>query len=86
MKRRAPDLTIHGVTAEAWAKRFDIEPCTHPCQNCGVPKTSTIPFARGTLRGLMSPPCATCGDEAKTPYCLVRDPKHGDLFSGDLTK
>lgn len=73
-------LVIHGISAEAWARRYDIEPCSAPCQDCGVMRTTTVPFACGQLRGLMAPKCE-CGQEG-VPYCLVRDPRHGDLFTG----
>ncbi len=78
-------LIIHGVSPEAWAKRHDLAPYTRPCQDCGAPKTSSVPFARGQLRGLMAPPCKACGSDARTPYCVVRAAEHGDLFDGDLT-
>lgn len=82
MLNRSRFLTIYGVTAEAWAERHDLESFTHPCPECGADCTTTIPFASGQLRGLMSPPCA-CGNE-RTPYCVVRDAKYGDLFSGGV--
>lgn len=80
----AERLMIHGITAEAWATRYDIEPVTVPCPTCGAPKVTSLPFAQGQLRGLAAPDCA-CGDKGRT-YCLVRDPKHGDLFDGDLSR
>lgn len=76
-------LIAFGVDPVSWAKRFGIEPVTHPCGDCGAPKTSTIPIASRTLRGLASPPCA-CGNEEPTPYCLVAAPGEGDLI-GVLT-
>ena len=79
---RAKFLVIHGVTAEAWINRWDLVPCTYPCSECGRDCTTSIPFAYKTFRGLMAPPCS-CGND-RTPYCLVRDPKYGDLFSGPL--
>lgn len=75
-----PRLVVHGVTAEAWCERWGCEVFTAPCSECGAPCTTTIPFAQGALRGLMSPPCA-CGN-TKTPYGMVRDPAKGDLFTG----
>jgi hypothetical protein len=80
----ACDLTVYGVTAEAWSKRYGMVPFTHPCFKCGAPATTTIPFARGTLRGLRAPLCA-CGHPTP-PYVMVRDAKHGDLLDGDLDK
>src|SRR4051794_14752016 len=71
-------LTIHGITAERWAARYDIEPFEHPCHECGATLRTSIPFAVGQLRGLMAPPCV-CGDQ-NTPYCLVRDARFGDLL------
>lgn len=79
---RAGWLVVRGVTLEAWCKRHDLEPYTRECDTCGQPRTCSIPFAVGQLRGLFSPPCA-CGDAEPTPYCLVRAAKHGDLFGGD---
>ncbi len=76
-----PRLYVHGITAEAWAKRFGIEVFTHPCSDCGRACTVSIPFAQGQLRGLQSPPCV-CGND-KTPFGLVRDPKYGDLLANE---
>jgi hypothetical protein len=73
-------LIVLGADAERWAKRYDIEPFSHPCSECGRMLTTSIPFAEGTLRGLVAPRCA-CGNDL-TPYGAVRDPKFGDLFSG----
>lgn len=77
----APRLVVHGVTVAEWTARYGVEPFTTPCSDCGAPLTASIPFVRGTLRGLIAPRC-TCGND-RTPYVVVRDPKHGDLFSGD---
>ncbi len=75
-----PRLTVvKGITAKAWAKRYGIEIFTHPCSDCGRLATPSIPFAQGQLRGLQAPPCRTCGN-VRTPFGMVRDPKHGDLF------
>lgn len=74
---RSRILIPHGVTAEQWSERYNLEPFTHPCSGCGVERTTTIPFAYGRLRGLIAPECE-CG--ANPPYCVVRDPKHGDLL------
>lgn len=74
-------LLVHGQDPDEWAQRYGIEPFTHPCSRCDAPLTTTIPFACGSLRGLLAPVCS-CGNEL-TPYCVVRDPKHGDLLSGE---
>lgn len=60
--------------------RYGLTPFTAPCQECGERLTTTIPIAYGTLRGLRAPRCV-CGNE-RTPYAVVRDPRHGDLLSG----
>lgn len=73
-------LHVLGADPAAWARRYDIEPLTAPCDACGALLTTTIPIAQGTLRGLRAPTCA-CGHE-RTPWCVVRDPKAGDLLSG----
>lgn len=62
-------LFVHGVSAEEWARRYDIAPFTHPCHDCGRPLTTSRPFAAGKMRGLAAPPCE-CGLE-ETPYCAV---------------
>lgn len=71
---------VHGVSAEAWSRRWGVEIFTHPCSECDYPCRTTIPFVQGQLRGLQAPPCP-CGND-KTPFGVVRDPKYGDLFSG----
>jgi hypothetical protein len=81
----ATDLTVLGVDPVRWAERWGIEPFSHPCNTCGAVRTASIPFVRGTLRGLYSPPCA-CGDRSWTPYCMVRDYRVGDLFDGTLAE
>lgn len=73
-------LYVLGVTVQEWTRRYGVEPFTYPCSECGRPCTTSLPFVQGTLRGLQSPPCE-CGND-RTPFCLVRDPKYGDLFSG----
>ena len=82
MLSRSRFLVIHGADPQRWARRWDLEQYTRPCSRCGAMLTTSIPFASGTLRGLKAPPCE-CGNE-RTPYCVVRDPKHGDLFDGEL--
>ena len=72
-----------GETVESWAKRYGIEPLTCPCPRCGVDVTTTVPFAKKTLRGLVAPPCEKCGNTS-TPYCMVRAAWAGDLLDGDL--
>ena len=78
MIRSAPRLYVIGVSAEAWTRRYGVVPFSFPCV-CGRMCTTTMPFAQGEYRGLQAPPCA-CGN-ALTPFAMVRDPKHGDLFS-----
>jgi hypothetical protein len=61
-----------------WARRYDIEPFTHPCHCCGAELTTTIPIASRTLRGMSAPNC-DCGN-ARPPICLVAAPGHDDLL------
>lgn len=81
-----PRLYVYGVTVESWTRKYGVQPFSHPCAGCGTILTTSIPFAQGTLRGLEAPECVNgCHNEAsRPPYALVRDPKHGDLFDGDL--
>jgi hypothetical protein len=62
-------LIAHGVDPGRWARRHGIEPFTVPCDGCGQPKTTTLPIARGALRGLLAARCG-CGDPSDT-YCVV---------------
>lgn len=75
-----PRFFVHGVSAEAWVRRYGMTPFTHPCYHCARPLTTTIPFVQGSLRGLQAPTCA-CG-YTQTPYVIMRDPKYGDLLDG----
>lgn len=72
-------LSVHGVDADAWAARHGIAPIEVECE-CGRAKRTTIPIARGALRGLASPPCP-CGSQDRGPYCVVLGAAH----SGDRT-
>lgn len=74
-------LIAHGVDASRWIARYGMRPFTHACDGCGELLTTSIPFSYGTFRGLIAPRCA-CGNEYP-PYCIMRDPRYGDLFSGD---
>lgn len=77
-------LVVHGIDPTRWAQRFDIQPFTRACGECGESLTTSVPFVHGTLRGLLAPTC-TCGN-AKTPYCVVRDYRYGDLFTSSTTE
>lgn len=74
---RATFLLVLGADPERWAKRYGIEPFTHPCIVCGESCTTSIPFAARGFRGLIAPRCA-CGHRT-TPYALVRA-DGGDLI------
>lgn len=80
MFNRSKFFVVHGISTERWCERHDLEPYTRPCGDCGAMLTTSIPFASGQLRGLLAPACS-CGN-VRTPYCVVRDSKYGDLFSG----
>ncbi len=62
-------LQVYGVDPKRWALRWELEPFEAPCRLCGVTRTTTIPIARGKLRGLLAPRCA-CGN-ADAMYCVV---------------
>jgi hypothetical protein len=74
-KRYPPRLLVYGVSTEEWMRRYGVEPFTAPCQDCGTPLTTTIPFVEGTLRGLKAPRCV-CGQD-QAPYALVLEGPHG---------
>ena len=77
-------LVLLGTDPSVWARRYDIEPFREPCYVCGTELTTSVPFAFETLRGLLAPTCV-CGN-ADTPYCVVRDPRFGDLFTGEAAR
>lgn len=62
-------LVLHNGDPALWARRHGLEPFSHPCRDCGIVLTTTVPFAAGEMRGLVAPRCA-CGNEG-TPYCIV---------------
>ena len=62
-------LVRYGGDPVRWARRHGIEPFSTACEACGSSKTTTIPIARGTQRGLLAPRCG-CGDPSDT-YCVV---------------
>lgn len=80
-KTKCVFVAVLGVDPTRWAKRYGIEPFSHACSSCGQLLTTSIPIAFESLRGLLAPTCS-CGDE-NTPYCFVRDPKIGDLFTAE---
>lgn len=63
-------VTLPGTDPVRWAARYGIRSYTGPCHACGAMLTTSLPFAHGSLRGLVAPPCA-CGNTS-TPYCVVR--------------
>ena len=69
MLDRSKFLRVIGGDPVRWAKRYGIEPLTHPCDICGEPLTTTMPFRFGKLGGLIAEPCK-CGDN-NPPYALV---------------
>ncbi len=72
-------LVASGVNPEKWARRFGLEPFTCPCQGCGSPRTTSVPFATKTLRGLVAPACK-CGEKFN-PYCAQAAPGTPDLLT-----
>ena len=77
-------LRLYGIDVDWWIKRWDLERTTHPCKCGDHVFEANIPFVQGTLRGLMSEPCPKCGFSGG-PFCLVRDPKFGDLITCTMT-
>lgn len=80
MLNRQKFLIIHGIDVEKWAKKHELEQFECPCSQCGQVLKASLPFVYGQLRGLVAPQC-DCGNK-NTPYCVVRDARYGDLFSG----
>jgi len=72
----------HGVSTEKWCKRWDLQPFTCPCSNCGAPRTTTIPFFDDQIRGLIAEFCQ-CGTKDR-PYCIVG--VGGDLLDPSFIK
>lgn len=75
---RSRFLLVLGIDAEAWAKRYGIEPASAPCYHCDEELHTSIPFAVGRLRGLVAPVCG-CGNTS-TPYCVV-SAEPGDVLT-----
>lgn len=69
MLDRSKFLLVIGGDPVRWAKRYGIEPFTHPCKTCGRPLTTDTPFRYGKHSGLIAAPCV-CGDTAP-PYALI---------------
>lgn len=67
---RSAFVRVLGPSAEAWARRYGIDPFTTPCSVCSRPCTTSVPIAAPGLRGLMAPTCA-CG-HPRPPYAVVR--------------
>lgn len=71
MWNRSKFLIVYGADPVKWAKRYDIEPFSHPCYHCGIIQTTTIPFACGRLRGLLATAHECHGEMRRPPYCIV---------------
>jgi hypothetical protein len=70
MLNRDSFFVVHGADPKRWCARYGLEPFTIPCNaRCGRDVTTSIPFVRGELRGLIAPVCE-CGC-IDTPYCAV---------------
>lgn len=68
-------LFFRGIDWRKFARRYDLEPFSAPCNGCGAMVETTLPFAHGDFRGLAGDcPCGHRG----APYCLVK--AHGDLL------
>ena len=74
---RTKFLLILGADPDKWADRYGLLPFSTPCIDCGQELRTTIPFAQGSLRGLIAPKCS-CGSEP--PYCIVSADPNKDLF------
>ena len=71
-------LTLVDANPDEFAARHGITPLVTNCDDCGAEKRTTIPFAKGRIRGLKAPLCR-CGSQSRT-YCLVAI--RGCLFDG----
>lgn len=76
-KRFAPKLILYGFDFDKWVERWDLCPPEDiPCPKCGTPRSPTLPFQQGTLRGVLSKPCI-CGYSSKAPMSFISI--NGDL-------
>ncbi len=62
-------IRVLGADPEKWAKCYTLTPATVECYSCAAPRTTSIPFFAGQLRGLIAPTCP-CGDD-RGPYCVT---------------
>ncbi len=84
MGHRDRFLRVMGIAPHTWASRYGLEIFSAPCPKCGRLLSTTVPFACGTLRGLMAPPCKCgCGD---VPYEIAEADPRTDLFTGELAQ
>jgi len=72
-----PKLIVHGVDPKRWCEVHGFTPFTAPCQECGLPLTTSLPMVWGKLRGMRAPVCV-CGN-TRTPYGVVLPEELGDL-------
>ena len=60
-----PYLTVPSADPVKWGERWDIEPFTTECKDCGRLKNACIPWASKYRRGFLAEPCE-CGSDAST--------------------
>jgi hypothetical protein len=57
-----------------FARKHGFEIFSRPCDDCGEPMTTTVPFrfrtSRGVNYGLVAPLCE-CGSDDNPPYCML---------------
>lgn len=55
-------VLVLNVDLEKWCEKYELEPFTTECLDCGEPMHVNLPFAGKDRRGLISLPCK-CGNK-----------------------
>jgi hypothetical protein len=62
-------LTVHNVDLDQWCEKWELEPFTGKCRDCGSELPVNIPYVAQDRRGLCAEPCA-CGNKS-VPFTYI---------------
>lgn len=64
-----PYLIVHNVDSSKWCERYDLQPFTGECHDCGKEALVLVPFVTKNKRGLCADTCS-CGSKS-VPFSYI---------------